>query len=205
MTTQDIQALNLVTDILASGLAQGPETISGLPLEVAQALAEARDQMTGLPEVIENLNLSFERFNTVSAAITRLIGLADQASGTDLGERSREELNEEFAYLARILAADAGRSYYDGPRLNLLNEGEAQSAAKIIRYMTPVIETMGQELAEQKNIIHEVISETINFLGVIAQCYPDSEGVETLNSLIAEARKHSRPGPPASNPAGMLH
>jgi len=204
MTTQDIQALNLVTDLLANGLAQGPETVSGVPLEVAQALTEAREQMTGLPEVIENLNLSFERFNTISAAITRMIGLADQASGADLDERGREELNEEFASLARILAADAGRSYYAGPRLNLLNQGEAQSAAKIIRYMTPVIENMGHELAEQKNIIHEVISETINFLGVITQCYPDSEGVEPLNRLIAEARKHS-PEPPVSNSAGMLH
>lgn len=205
MTPQDIQALNLVTDLLASGLAQGPETVSGVPLEVSQALTEAREQMSSLPEVIENLNLSFERFNTISAAITRMIRLADQASCADLDEPARGELNEEFAALAHILAADAGRRYYAGPRLNLLNEGEAKSAAKIIRYMTPVIENMGQELAEQKNIIHEVISETINFLGVITQCYPESEGVESLSKLIAEARKHCRPEQEISIPAGRLH
>lgn len=205
MSSHDIQVLNLVTDLLASGLAQGPDTVSGVPLEVAQALAEAREQMNSLPEVIENLNLSFERFNTVSAAIRRMISLADQAAGPPTDAETRAELNEEFAALAQILAADAGRRYYAGPRLNLLNEAEAQSAAKIVRYLSPVIETMGQELAEQKALIQEAIGETINFLGVVTQCYPESEGVEALGRLVTEARKHCRPTKAISNPVGLLH
>ncbi len=205
MTAQDIHELSLVTDLLAGGLARGAQTVSDVPLEVAQALAEARDQMRELPEVIENLNLSMERFHTVAAAVSRLIELADQASGADLDEAARRELNDEFAAVSLILAADAGRQGYAGPRLNLLNQGEARSAAKIVRYLEPVIANTAQELAGQQGMIREAVAETLNFLGIVAQCYPESAGVETLGRLLAEARKLRSFESKISTPAGRLH
>ena len=204
MTTTDIREMNTVTNILAGGLADGPQTLLGIPQEVALALAEARDQMNSLPGVIENLNLSFERFHTVSTALHRMIELADLASAEGLNDDERGLYNDEFVILAKIVAADAGRQYYSGPRLNLLNQGEAQSAAKIISYMNPVIETMGHELTEQKDLIHEVITETLNFLNVIIQCYPESEGVGRLSGLINQVSRQSQ-YQPVSTTAGMLH
>lgn len=203
MTAKDIREMNDVSALLADGLTLGNENMTGLPLEVSQALAEAREQMAGLPEVIENLNLAFERFDTVSSAVSRMIELADRASG-DLGDEARTGLNEEFASLAKILAADAGRRYYAGPRLNLMTQGDALSAARIIRYMNPVIDNMGRELSGQRDLIHEVLGETINFLGVITQCYPDSAGAARLGRLIGEAAARSR-FVPAATPAGRLH
>ena len=203
MTAQDIHEMNDVSNLLASGLSLNAENTTGLPLEVAQALAEARDQMASLPEVIDNLNLAFERFNTVSSALNRMIGLAEEASG-DLSDEARQDLNEEFVTLAKILAADAGRQYYAGPRLNLLNQGEALSAARIIRYMNPVIDNMNRDLMEQRDLIHEVLGETINFLGVVAQCYPDSAGAARLGKLISEAAARGR-FTPASAAGGLLH
>ena len=202
MTIKDIREMNDVSALLADGLSLGSENMTGLPLEVAQALSEAREQMAGLPEVIDNLNLAFERFNTVSSALGRMTELADEASG-DLDDQARRNLNDEFVSLAKILAADAGRQYYAGPRLNLLNQGEALSAARIIRYMDPVVANMGQELIGQRDLIHEVLGETINFLGVVTQCYPDSAGAVRLGELISEAAAHGRFTPAPA--VGMLH
>lgn len=180
--------MNNVSSLLASGLS---ENMAGVPLEVSLALAEAREQMVSLPEVIGNLNLAFERFNTVSEALRRMIELAEQASG-DLGDQERQILNDEFINLSKIVAADAGRQYYTGPRLNLLSQGEALSAVRIIGYMKPVINTMNQELTEQRDLIHEVLSETISFIGVVAKCYPDSDTATHLGTLIGQAACHGQ-------------
>ena len=204
MTTTDIREMNTISNILAGGLEGDPQTLLGIPLEVALALAEARDQMGSLPGVIENLHLSFERFNTVSSALNRMIELADQASAETLGDEERNAFNDEFVTLAKIVAADAGRQYYAGPRLNLLNQGEAQSAAKIMRYMTPVISTMESELTEQKELISEVITETLSFLNVVIQCYPESEAVGRLSSLVDQVSRQSQ-YQPISTTAGLLH
>ncbi len=201
MNARDIYELNSLSNLLAGGLAAAPETASGVPLEVIQALGEARDQMAHLPEVIDHLGQAFERFHTVSSALTRMIALADRASG-DVEPEVRETLNEEFIGLARIVAADAGRHHYAGPALNLRNQGEALSAARIIRYMNPVIDTMNRELAEQKELIEEAISETINFLALVTECYPDSEGAASLGHLLSQARNRHHT---LSTPKGLLH
>ncbi len=201
MNAHDIQELNALSHLLAGGLATAPETVSGVPLEVIQALAEARDQMTSLPEVIDHLSQAFVRFNTVSAALARMVELADRTSGAT-SESDRETCNEEFIGLAKIVAADAGRHYYTGPSLNLKNEGEARSAARILRYLGPVIETMRRELMEQKDLVHEVIAETIKFLGIITECYPESAGAAHLGQLLNEARTRNLT---ISTPGGLLH
>lgn len=205
LTANDIYELNTAASILAGGLALGHRETGSVPPEVGQALTEARRQMEGLPEVIENLNLSFERFNTVSSALWRMMELADLAARPDIENLSRTELNSEFTSLAAIVAADAGRQYYGGPRLNLLNQGEAQSAVRIIGYLAPVLNNTAQELSEQKNLIYEVISETINFLGVISQCYSDVEGINDFGRIVNEARKHIENMTAISNQAPTLH
>lgn len=205
LTANDIHELNTAASILAGGLARGQNGIGDVPLEVEQALTEARRQMESLPEVIENLNLSFERFNTVSSALWRMMELADTAVRPELSQVCRNKLNDEFASLAAVVAADAGRHYYGGPRLNLLNQGEAQSAARIIGYLAPVMNNTALELTEQKNLIYETINETINFLGIISQCYPETEGVKDFNRTVSEARKHIDKLTVISKTAPMLH
>ncbi len=182
LNAQNIFELQQVTGILAGGLDRGAETVLGVPLEVAMTLAEAREQMRSLPGVIDNLNESFERFLTVSTALKRMIELADEASA-EIPEESRQNLEAEFINLAKIVAADAGRQYYAGPQLSLKTQGHAWSAAKIIRYMEPVMATVENDLNEQKELIHEVVAETMNFLNVVAECYPESEGAGHLTRL----------------------
>ncbi|UQZ87692.1 hypothetical protein C4J81_02190 [Deltaproteobacteria bacterium Smac51] len=205
LNAHDIYELHQVTGILAGGLDRGAQTVLGVPLEVAQTLAEAREQMRSLPGVIDNLNESFERFLTVSTALKRMIELADAAS-VEMGEEEREGLEEEFVNLAKIVAADAGRQYYAGPALSLKTQGHAWAAAKIIRYMEPVMANVEKELAEQKDLIYEVVTETVNFLNVVAECYPESEGIGHLGQLIDSASKYCPvPLAPAVGPAGALH
>ena len=147
LTANDIHELNTAAAILAGGLDLGQNAVRDIPLEVVQALIEARRQMENLPEVIDKLNLSFERFNTVSSALWRMMELAELAATPNISAETRRSLNEEFASLAAVVAADAGRNYYSGPRLNLLDQGEAQSALKIVGYVAPVMNNTAQELS----------------------------------------------------------
>ncbi len=185
----ELSELNAVSAILAGGLSQDIEAVLGVPLEVAQALAEAREQMANLPEVIASLNKSLESYYTVSTALYRMIELADLALGADMSDEARRPLNDEFVSLAKVVAADAGRQYYAGPSLNLLSQAQAASTARIIRYMEPVIENTGREISAQKELIHEVVAETLSFLRVVTDCYPDSEGVGALRALIDTVNK----------------
>jgi hypothetical protein len=189
LQAHDIYELQQVTGILAGGLDRGAETVLGVPMEVALTLAEARDQMRSLPGVIDNLNESFERFLTVSTALKRMIELADEA-GTDIADEARQAMDSEFINLAKIVAADAGRQYYQGPQLSLRTKGHAWSAAKIIRYMEPVMANLENDLNEQKDLIHEVVRETIDFLNVVADCYPEAEGVDHLSQTIDNASSY---------------
>ncbi len=206
LNAQNIFELQQVTGILAGGLDRGAETVLGVPLEVALTLAEAREQMRSLPGVVDNLNESFERFLTVSTALKRMIELADAASAEVTGE-ARQSMETEFVNLAKIVAADAGRQYYTGPQLSLRTQGHAWSAAKIIRYMEPVMATVENDLNEQKELIYEAVSETINFLNVVAECYPESEGAGRLTQLIDTAAQYCPTAYPTAmiSPAGSLH
>ena len=198
----DPSDLSTLSHILAAGLAAMPDRPLDLPLEVALALTEARTQMKGLPEVILNLNLADERFRTVAEALVGMIDLADRAAEAEADDQGRALLHEQFADLAKIVAADAGQSLPRGPRLNLKSRAEALSAAKIIRYLDPVVENMGRELEEQKRLVHEAINETISFLNLVTECYPEAEGNSILNLLVEATRAYHLP---LSSPAGRLH
>ena len=193
MTNLGIQELTALTNILAAGLAAVPVEPLFLPLEVSQAMEEARAQMNSLPEVINNLNQATQRFRSVAEALTGMMDLADRAASEAADDADRRRLDAEFINLSKVVAADAGRHFYQGPSLSLLSQGAAQGAAKIVRYMEPVIETLGRELSEQKSLIQEVIAETISFLNIVTECYPDP----TLNSLVEATRPYGRLVSPA--------
>jgi hypothetical protein len=205
LQAHDIVELQQVTGMLAGGLAKGAETVLGVPMEVALTLSEAREQMRSLPGVIDNLNESFTRFMTVSTALKRMIELADEASA-EISPEAREAMEGEFVNLARIVAADAGRHYYQGPQLSLKTQGHAWSAAKIIRYMEPVMANVERDLNEQKELIYEVVGETINFLNVVTECYPEAEGAGNLNRLISDASHFTaHTGAAAANPMSAMN
>jgi hypothetical protein len=186
----ELSSLNNLINILNIGLAAVPETPLDLPLEVSQTLAEAREQMGSLPEVVSNLNQATERFQSVSAALTGMMDLADRASDEALGDGERRRLEDEFVNLSKVVAADAGRHFYQGPGLSLLSRGAALSAAKILRYLAPVIKNLEEDLTEQKRLITEVIAETISFLNIITECYPEADA--SLNLLAEATRPYSR-------------
>ena len=196
MTNLGITELTALTNILAAGLEAVPALPLALPLEVSQALAEARAQMKSLPETINNLNLAGQRFQSVAAALTGMMDLADRAASESADDAERRCLDAEFIDLAKVVAADAGCHFYQGPSLSLLSRGAAQGAARIIRYMAPVIETLEKELGEQKGLIQEAVAETISFLNTVTQCYPEAD--PTLNSLVEVTRPYSRFVSPAT-------
>ena len=198
MTNLQLNELTTITNILAIGLAAVPEEPLTLPLEVSQALTAAREQMMSLPGVIGSLNQANERFQSVAAALTGMMDLADQAASEAADDAERQRLDAEFINLSKVVAADAGRQFYQGPSLSLASRGAALSAAKIVRYLAPVIETLEKDLAEQKNLIQAVIAETISFLNTITQCYPEADS--TLNLLVEAARPYGRLVSP-----GFLH
>jgi ABC-type transporter Mla subunit MlaD len=195
MTSLEIKELSALTNILSVGLSTVPDQPLGLPLEVSQALEEARDQMQNLPEVIMNLNKATERFQSVAEALTGMIGLAEEAASETATDDDRGRLDAEFIDLAKVVAADAGRHFYQGPSLSLLSRGSALSAAKIVRYMAPVIENLEKELTEHKGLIQGVIAETISFLNTITQCYPEADA--NLNLLAEATRPYGRLVSPA--------
>lgn len=191
MTTSNIHELNILSELLAGGLGTVTKISGGgLPLEVIQALEAAREQMSTLPEVLTNFRMSMEKYDTVSAAITRMIELAHTAS-RDISDEDRLMLNDEFVGLAKILAADAGRHFYPGPRLNLNDQGQAMSAAKIIGYMKPFMATTGQNLYEHQKIIQKAVNDTISFLTTITECYPESEGATHLALILSQTGQTS--------------
>ena len=184
--SNELSSLNNLISILNIGLEAVPETPLTLPLEVSQALAEARIQVKSLPEVIGNLNTAVERFQSVAAALTGMMSLAEEAASDSVDDEARERLHAEFVDLSKVVAVDAGRGFYQGPSLSLLDRNAAKSAAKIVRYLAPVIENLENDLAEQKKLIQAAIAETISFLNTITQCYPEAD--PNLN-LLAEATR----------------
>ena len=204
--TQDIMEMNQVSRMLAAGLAQNPDH-SQLPLEVIQALESAKDQMDNIPEVIADLNMAAERFLTLSDALGRMNELARLAGNIEdeASVELRAELEEEFIGLAKVVAAEAGRVNYQGPHLSLRNQAEANSAQRILQYMDPVLDNMKHELEGQRGIISEVISETINFLGIIAQCYPKVAGLDHLNTLLEQVKGFNKNNESFYKPSNSIH
>jgi hypothetical protein len=185
---REFEEINEITGLLAQSLAApvGRE----IPEDVAATIAAARKQMEDLPEVIEELNLAFGRYLTLNESLTRMASLAEESASMIDGPHTlavRQTREEEFDNLARVVAQEAGHPYFSGGSLNILDVNSAVSAAKILSYLNPVLDSLNHELRGQKELILEAIAETMNFLGIVAMSYPDVEGVaklrETLNKV----------------------
>jgi hypothetical protein len=146
--------------------------------------------MEGLPIVIGDLNLAFQRYLTLSKALTRMMALAEESARLTDGpgvSKYRKELDAEFTRLASVVAMEAGHRYFQGPSLTVSDGPGAATAAKVLSYLKPVLDNLAHELTGQKSLILEAIGETMNFMGVIARCYPDAEGVEAIKETLDKA------------------
>jgi hypothetical protein len=186
---REFEEMNVITGLLARSLS-GPVG-EEIPGDVAVTIAAAKKQMESLPVVIEDLNLAFGRYLTLNDALTRMAALADESMNMVDGPRSlsrRRDMEEEFDSLARVVAQEAGHQYFSGTSLSVLNSASAAGAAKILSYLTPVLESLDRELKGQKELILEAIAETMNFLGIVAMSYPDAEGVAAIRDTLARVR-----------------
>jgi hypothetical protein len=180
----DFQEMFHVSGLLAQGLA-GPIDPS-IPPDVAEAIRAARKQMEDLPLVIEDLNLAFSRFMTLNQTLRRMSHLAMEAGSESESHPVpvREEMEEEFRNLAKVVADEAGQPTFQGTSLSILSKGSAKAASRVLSYLEPVQDSLDHELKGQKLLILEALAETINFLGIIALCYPEAKGVDELRRTL---------------------
>jgi hypothetical protein len=186
---REFNEMNQVTGLLA-------QTLSGalcrdIPEDVAVTILAAKKQMESLPEVIEDLNLAFNRYLTLNGAITRMTELADLSANMIDGPNvlaARRDMEEEFHALARVVAQEAGRQSFENSSLSIMNAGTALLSVTILTYLKPVLEKLDHEIRGQKELIIEAIEETMNFLGIVALSYPDTEGVADIRETISRVR-----------------
>ncbi|MDR1606872.1 MAG: hypothetical protein LBT38_00460 [Deltaproteobacteria bacterium] len=188
-TLKDFQDINALTGLLASGLAAAPH--DGMPDDVAEALLAAKKQIEDLPQVIDDLNLAFNRYLTLSRTIKRMQALARESR--ELGEGSeedeyRQELETEFAALAKIVAAEAGIKFFQGSGLSVTTSKSAQAASLVLAYLDPVMDNLDHEIRGQKSLILEAITETINFMGIVAYSYPEAKGVSAIKETLDKVK-----------------
>ncbi|MDR1577377.1 MAG: hypothetical protein LBT86_03990 [Deltaproteobacteria bacterium] len=186
---KDFQEINVLTGLLASGLAAAPP--EDIPEDVAEALLAAKKQIEDLPQVIDDLNLAFNRYLTLSRTIKRMQLLAKESHDLDEGreaEAYRQELESEFASLARIVAAEAGIKFFRGSGLSIASSQSAKIAGKVLAYLDPVMDNLDHEIRGQKSLILEAITETINFMGIVAHSYPEAKGVEAIKQTLGKVK-----------------
>ncbi|MDR2366753.1 MAG: hypothetical protein LBF58_01365 [Deltaproteobacteria bacterium] len=186
---REFEEMNHVTGILAQTLSEAIGR--DIPQDVALTIKAAKKQMEGLPEVIEDLNLAFNRYVTLNEAITRMIVLANQSANMIDGPNVlaiRQDMEEEFHSLARVVAQEAGRQHFEKSNLTILNTGSALLSVTILTYLKPVLEKLDHELRGQKELIIEAIEETMNFLGIVAMSYPDSDGIAAIRDTLSKVK-----------------
>jgi hypothetical protein len=186
---REFEEMNVITGLIAQSIS-GPVS-DDIPQDVATTIQAAKEQMESLPEVIEDLNLAFGRYLTLNNSLTRMSILANESASLIDGPGSKDmrtEMEEEFDTLARIVAQEAGHQYFSGTSLSILDSNSAASAAKILSYLRPVLESLDHELRGQKELIIEAIAETMNFLGIVAMSYPDATGVDTIRDTLTKVR-----------------
>jgi hypothetical protein len=185
---REFEEMNHLTGLLAKTLTGALGR--GMPSDVAVTIMAAKKQMESLPEVIEDLNLAFNRYMTLNGAITRMTELAKVSAELIDGPNVlavRQDMEEEFHALARVVAEEAGRQQFENSSLSILNTGSALLAVTILTYLKPVLEKLDHDIRGQKELIIEAIEETMNFLSIVAMSYPEAEGIadlrETLNKV----------------------
>lgn len=180
----NMNQINETCRILSAGMANLSE--QGLPWEAAEGLKSAKEQMWNLPEVVNDIRQAMEKQQNLNQTIETMISLAEEAARLENGEQPqyRQHLQDRFECLAKIVAHEAGRNFYGGPEMNLRNQGEALSAARMLKYMRPVMQNTMDRFNEQNALIAEAVTETINFLEIILKCYPDAESAGSMESML---------------------
>jgi hypothetical protein len=184
-----LEKIEQITGLLATTLAS--TVYDDMPPDVATALLAAKKQMESLPEVIEDLNLAFNRYLKLNSAISRMTALANESSNLGDGEENAElrlTLEEEFISLAKVVAMEAGHRYFNGPSLSVANKVSAIAASTVLSYLKPVMENLDHEIRGQKSLIIEAIAETMNFMGVIIECYPQASGLDKIRQTLERVK-----------------
>ncbi|MDR1871738.1 MAG: hypothetical protein LBS60_07450 [Deltaproteobacteria bacterium] len=187
---KEFRDINVLAGLLANGLSEAPP--ADMPEDVAEALKAAKKQFEDLPGVIDDLNLAFNRYLTLSKTIKRMQLLAKEAGSLSTRDpedsQYLEELEREFAGLARVVASEAGLRYFQGSGLTVSDPKSARAATTVLAYLDPVMENLSYEIRGQKSLILEAIRETINFIGIVAQSYPEAKGVAAINQSLVKVK-----------------
>ena len=174
------EGLNELTAKISKGLSE--VRVSGLPTEIAESLAMARNEMETIPAVLEDLDKAKQTFFRLAETIDNLQELAAKAAALpDDDQTGRERLDIEFAAKAGIVAQLAGNMDYDGPELRLLSRPQAEAARMALRHLIPGKNIMADNLAAQEKNIEEAIRATLYFLEAAAKAFPEiMAGVTTI-------------------------
>ncbi len=204
----DLEKLHFTSSFLSMNL---PFPAPGeLPTEVAETLEAVKSQMHSIPETIRDLKTALREFDVLDASLERLIVLARESADLPEDDRTaRSAMEKEFIELAYTVAQIAGRSNYNGPALSVANRGKAQAALKILAHLVQVKSTMAAQFKEQEMLIGEAITETLDFLEVVAQSYPKAASLSSIPNLLqrvsvvrGDDRTDVRSGPA---PYGEMH
>lgn len=199
--TPPLDQLASVTTLLGFGIPvpRGDE----VPAEVVNTLREARGHMQNIPACIRDLEAALQEFRVLDEVIDRLIDLAFEASRfPEDAPAVATSRQDEFVRLSRLLAARAGRLNYDRPILSLESPAQAGAAHQALKHLLPVKAALGNGLREQTEAILTAVDETVSFLKIVAETYPDARSLSGLTELIDSVRcfrKDARLDPPSGS------
>ncbi|UQZ88479.1 hypothetical protein C4J81_04370 [Deltaproteobacteria bacterium Smac51] len=149
------------------------------PLDVIDSLENLSEEMSHMPEVIQDCRLATEAFDQLDDTIGRMYALADRA--VELGddrERERSILDEEFRGYSHIVARLAGADDFDGPSLSLATKPEALAARKILAYLNDARRGFTRKLADQRRQINSAMDEA---LALLVRIVSDTEDLSHYN------------------------
>lgn len=145
-------------------------TLMSEPLDVIDSLENLSDEMSHMPEIIQDCRLATEAFDELDQTIGHMYALADRAVELpESQDRERRFLDEEFRAYSHIVARLAGSDNYDGPSLSLATQPEAQAARKILAYLGEARGGFTRKLAEQRRNINHTMDEALSLLAKIVQ------------------------------------
>jgi hypothetical protein len=117
--------------------------------------------------------------------------LARESAAMDDGHEEslmRQDMEVEFASLAKVVAAEAGQKYFQKSALSVLTVKSAKNSARVLSYLDPVMKNLDHEIRGQKSLILEAINETINFMGIVARSYPQAKGIEAIKQTLGKVK-----------------
>jgi hypothetical protein len=174
------------------------------PLDVIDSLENLSEEMSVMPEVIQDCRLATEAFDQLDNVIDRMYALADRAVELpDDNNHERVVLDREFAGYSHIVARLAGADDFDGPSLSLTTKPEARAARKILAYLNDARTSFTRKLADQRRQINSAMDEALAMLVKLVSDTEDLSHVnrerlmELLDRLAVSAKDFQLETPPA--------